>query len=148
VFVEAEMSLSFISHINGSPVLSVMNNGTLRGVHPSPQKDLSSDNESGFAMARRDYVKGHQAHNTPAYISALNQKKWGCNNRDCSSVAASRRINAISNATLNSSGDPMSYTTTRDTNTARQAKHRVHSGSSGVPAKCRHNYVGAPVFYT
>jgi hypothetical protein len=41
----------------------------------------------------------------------------------------------------------MSFTSSRDTNTVRQAKKRVRNGGATTPAKVIHKYENSPIFY-
>lgn len=84
-------------------------------------------------------------HNFTGQASTV-QKKWIGGNRDASNIVSRRRINSVGNGSLNAAAGPMSFNTVNDTNTERQAYHRVRSGGSTVPAKCTHKYPNAPIF--
>ena len=84
-------------------------------------------------------------HNFTGQASTV-QKKWIGGNRDASNIVSRRRINSVGNGSLNAAAGPMSFNTVKDTNTERQAYHRVRSGGSAVPAKCTHKYPNAPIF--
>ena len=140
-------TLSFINHLNGGPRIKNINNGTLTAIHAMPQKNLTSDNENNFAMARFRYFQTYVPRNA-AYFKELKEKKWIGGNRDSSSIVANRKADAIANGTFNAANKPTSFTTVLDNNTQRQAIERVHSGSSGVPAKNRFkNMKTTPAFY-
>jgi hypothetical protein len=114
------------------PIRQDINNGTLSFLRAMPQKDRTSDGDSTFAMARRDYSKmalpvANQSQNL--------KKKWIGGNRDASQVTANNRIFETSISSLNSDKKPLSFTTTNDTNTARQALNRVRAGGAMVPSK-------------
>lgn len=132
-----------------------MNNGTLRGMHVMPQKELTSDNTSGFALCRREYVRTLGVETTKVNGSARDtlqkqvQKKWYGNSsvRDSSRVMEKRVRNEVGNGSLNASKGAMSFTETRDVNTRMDALRRVRNIGSSVPAIKTHNYPNAPVFY-
>lgn len=120
-----------------------INNGTLNSKGAMPQKDSTSNGDSHFSIPRREYVESHSE------LPAGNNKKWygGMANTDSSRVTHNRRVAEIANGTLNANNAPISFTTNRDVNVVREARHRMRSSGSVVPAKARHNYAGAPVFY-
>jgi hypothetical protein len=118
--------------MSGPPVLQGMNNGTLSSEKAMPTKDLTSDGGSSFAMSRLGYVRALQL-TAPTQDVALEKKWYG--NKDASQIIANRRIAEVGQGSLNSTASPMSYTTTSDTNTARQARNRVRSGGAVVPSK-------------
>ena len=132
-----------------------INNGTLRGMHVMPQKDLTSDNASSFAMGRHEYVRTLGVDTTLINGNARDtlqkqvQKKWYGNSsvRDSSKVMEKKVRNEIGNGSLNASKDSMSFTETRDVNTRMDALRRVRNIGSSVPAIKTHNYPNAPVFY-
>ena len=132
-----------------------MNNGTLRGMHVMPQKDLTSDNTSSFAMGRHEYVRTLGVDttlingNVRETLRKQVQKKWYGNTsvRDSSRVMDKKVRNEIGNGSLNASKDSMSFTETRDVNTRMDALRRVRNIGSSVPAIKTHNYPNAPVFY-
>lgn len=135
--------------------LKEMNNGTLSGMHVMPQKDLSSDNASSFAMGRREYVRTLGVDTTLVNgnmretLQKQVQKKWYGNSsvRDSSRVMDKKVRNEIGNGSLNASKGAMSFTETRDVNTRMDALRRVRNIGSSVPAIKTHNYPNAPVFY-
>jgi hypothetical protein len=135
--------------------LREMNNGTLKGMHVMPQKDLTSDNASSFAMGRREYVRTLGVDTTLINGKARDtlqkqvQKKWYGNSstRDSSRVMEKKVRNEIGNGSLNASKSAMSFTETRDVNTRMDALRRVRHIGSTVPAIKTHNYPNAPVFY-
>ena len=122
-----------------------MNNGILKGPKAMPQKDITSTNENAFSMNRHAFVRQTQV-STNKIISKTN-KKWIGGNRDSSNITSKRRINTIGEISLNKSGGPISFTTSKPSNDVRDAKHRVRSGGSIVPPAVTHRYVGAPIFY-
>ena len=119
------------------------NNGTLSSKGAMPQKDSTTNGDSNFSITRHEYVESYS--NT----ESGNNKKWygGQSNRDSSQITHNRRVNEIANGTLNANNTPISFTTNVDVNVVRDAKHRVRSGGSVVPAKVRYNYTGSPIFY-
>ena len=118
---------------------SILNNGKLSSKRAMPQKDITSDGTSTFAMNRHNYMESYST--TSMTASQKLQKKW-FGNKDASQVAANRRVDQIANGSLNSSGVTTSYTTIKDPNTERQALHRMRSGGAVVPPKVRNS----PVF--
>ena len=135
--------------------LKELNNGVLSGMHVMPQKDITSDNASTFAMGRRQYVRTLGVDTTLVNDNMYNtlqnqvQKKWYGNSsvRDSSKVIEKRVRNEIGNGSLNASKGDMSFTETRDVNTGRDALRRVRNIGSSVPAIKTHNYPNAPIFY-
>ena len=123
--------------------LREMNNGILSTRKAMPQKDLTSDGDSSFAMNRRVYM------DTEIQPSVLKKKKWygGSSVRDSSVVIEKRVKNQVGNGTLNSARVPMSFTSVKDVNVTREALIRVRNIGSSVPAKKTHNYVNATIFY-
>jgi hypothetical protein len=105
-----------------------MNNGILDSVKAMPMKDITSDGGSSFAMSRIGYVRALPTN------TVLLEKKW-YGNRDASQITTNRRISEIGLGSLNATASPMSYKTTVDTNTARQARNRARSGGATVPSK-------------
>ncbi len=147
-----------------------INNGILKAPKAMPQKDSTSNNENAFSMNRHTFVKQTEVQIPATLIPSSNQRKWATGasyhsftsangivaktnkkwmggNRDSSSITSKRRVNAIGANSLNQSGIPMSFTTSKPGNDIRDAKHRVRSGGSIVPPAVTHKYPGAPVFY-
>jgi hypothetical protein len=119
--------------MSGPPILQGMNNGTLSSEKAMPAKDLTSDGGSSFAMSRVGYIRSMFSQSAPTQTVALEKKWYG--NKDASQIAVNRRIAEVGQGSLNTTASPMSYTTTSDTNTARQARNRVRSGGAVVPSK-------------
>lgn len=123
-----------------------INNGTLSSKKAMPQKDLSSTNESEFAMDRRNYsetVNNALSHKSADSIYNYPQKKW-LGNRDASQVTYNRRVSNIGTGSLNADGVPMSFTTVKDVNTVNDAIRRTRAGGSVVPPKVRARRTNAP----
>jgi len=135
--------------------LKQLNNGTLSGMKAMPQKDLSSDNDSTFAMGRHVYTRTLGAHTTLVNGNAHDtitqnvQKKWYGNSsvRDSTNIMSKRVNNEIGNGTLNASKDTMSFTEVKNMNTPMDALRRVRNIGSSAPPKKIHNYTNAPIFY-
>ena len=121
--------------------LQNINNNRLSSQKAMPLKDSTTTGDSDFSMPRHQYI---ESFNT-APVS--NQKKWIGGNRDASDRIRNLRTNAIGLGSLNASKQSISFTSSSSTNTIREAKKRVRSGGSTVPAKVIHNYTNAPVFY-
>ena len=126
------------------PIRTEINNGILKANRAMPQKNITSDNTSTFSVDRHNYIES--SINTTT-VKQNAQKKWIGGNRDASNVISRLRVNSVGNGTLNASKKPISFNTVSDTNTERQAYHRVRSGGSTVPAKCTNNYKNAPIFH-
>lgn len=113
-----------------------LNNGTLKGTHAMPQKDITSDGDSTFEMGRRTYVRTlPKAPIPPASLVHLSQTKKWYGNRDASQIVANRRNTQIGLGTLNASTAPMSFTTHKIVNTIDDALTRTRAGGSVAPAK-------------
>ena len=111
-----------------------INNGTLSAVKAMPQKDITSDGNSSFAMDRQYYVDtGNPAPN----------KKW-YGNRDASQIATNRRVREIGLGSLNSKKALTSFTTYKSVNTVQDALTRVRAGGAVVPPKVTHKKTNAP----
>lgn len=116
-------------------VITEINNGTLSSLKAMPQKDITSDGTSTFAMSRKNY---YETQTTAPSNDVLKQKKFIGGNRDASSVVARRRATEVGVGTMNSGGQPMSFTTTRDINVTNNALRRVRAGGSYVPPQKTH----------
>jgi hypothetical protein len=117
-----------------------INNNVLSSQKAMPLKDNATTNDSDFSIPRHQYVE-------TVTSQPVAEKKWIGGNRDASQIIANRRIHSLGNGSLNAAKNPMSFTCSSDTNTVRQAKKRVRSGGSTVPAKVIHKYNNPPVFY-
>jgi len=109
-----------------------INNSTLTGTKAMPLKDLTSNNESQFQLARHTYSESLIV--TPLTESEKQQKKW-FGNRDASGVIARRKSNNVGVGSFNPSGESYSMTSYNDTNTANAAIRRVRSGGAVAPPK-------------
>lgn len=108
-----------------------INNGALTGPRSMPQKDLTSNNESDFQLARHNYI---ESYHPKLSVEEKQIKKW-YGNKDASSVIANRRNNSVGVGSLNASGGLYSMTTYKDNNYQRAALNRVRSGGYTVPPK-------------
>jgi hypothetical protein len=120
-----------------------INNNMLSSQKAMPLKDTTTPNDSDFSIPRHQYIETNQQNQQIQNP----QKKWIGGNRDASQIIKNRRINSVGTGSLNARKEPMSFTSSRDTNTLREAKKRVRNGGSAVPAKVIHKYENAPVFY-
>jgi hypothetical protein len=151
--------------------LTELDNGILKFPNAMPLKDLTSDNESTFAMNRKLFNASYIAPVNYSTIKIGNmviqrkalglsdhqvviqgggsvyQKKWIGGNRDSSQVTTNRRVNSTGAITANVNQLPTSFKNVKDNNTARQHLQRVRSGGSIAPPKTTHNYKNAPIFY-
>ena len=120
----------------GQNVPTEMNNGILSSVKAMPQKDLTSDGTSSFAMARRQYTEVY-----PVIDQSVNkQKKFIGGNRDASSVVARRRAAEVGVGSLNANKVPTSMTGVRDINDTTSALRRARAGGMYVPPKKTNHY--------
>ena len=114
----------------GQNVINGINNGTLYSLKAMPQKDITSDGTSSFAMGRKNYYETY----TEAPTNAIwKQKKFIGGNQDASSVVARRRATEIGVGTMNAGAKAMSFTTVKDINVRNNALRRVRSGGAYVP---------------
>jgi hypothetical protein len=123
---------------------TIGNNGILVGQKAMPQKDITSDGTTTFALNRQIYMETFQ---TSTITNAQKNKKKWYGNRDASQVVANRRVDQIANGSLNSAATSIAFTTVSDRNVERQALHRMRSAGSSVPAKVTNKYSDAPVFH-
>lgn len=106
-----------------------LNNGIAQSVRAMPRKDITSDNTQSFAISRHIYSMAFNwsiVTNDEKLI-----KKWhGPVNKDASAVTTVNRVNEIGVGSLNAANQPMSFKSSSETNTRRQALRRVrHNGS-------------------
>jgi len=120
-------------------IIQNINNGVLNSRYAMPQKDLTSDNNSSFAMGRQQYI-----HTEPISLG----KKWygASSNRDSTAILQKRTISAIGNGTLNLEKKPMSFAGHNDINTTRDALIRVRNIGCVVPNKCRFKNMNTGAF--
>lgn len=116
-----------------------INNGALSAVKAMPQKDITSDGDTSFALSRQYYMSTLQNNAT----SIQPQKKW-YGNRDASQVTTNRRVTQIGVGSLNAKKTLTSFTTYKDVNTVNDALTRVRAGGATVPAKYRAKTTNAP----
>ena len=114
----------------GQNTRTEINNGTLSYLKAMPQKDITSDGTSSFAMGRKNYYETYAQSPTNA---VLKQKKFIGGNRDASSVVARRKTAEIGVGTMNANSQLMSFTTVRDINDGNNALRRVRAGGTYVP---------------
>lgn len=119
----------------GAPIINTLNNGTSSVVKGMPLKDQTSDNNASFSMGRRKYGRGLVLNKTE---NEKQVKKW-FGSRDSSDVMEKRKLKAIGNGSLNADSNTLSFTNTRDTNTARQALAKVRNSGSIAPKKVTHS---------
>ena len=115
----------------GGPKLKAINNGTTSVPKGMPLTDLTSDNNSSFAMGRMLHSKSTETITTDAQKM---QKKW-FSNRDGSDVVQRRKLNAIGENSLNMNSNTLSFTNTDNTNDARQALAKTRKSGGGIPKK-------------
>ena len=119
---------------NGQPVLTGLNNGILTGTRVMPAKDGVADSNSMFSMGRRTFMRIMPL---TAETSVIQQQKKWYGNRDASQVTASARISQIG---IGTAGTPLSFKSSAETNSQRQALNRVRGGGRAVtPMKATHS---------
>ena len=141
---------------DGRPILTVLNNDSLRSTNAMPLKNLTSDNNSSFGMSRRLFTRSYLPNtmfntapigrsfvqrDAPAiqhgYIidgpKSVLQKKWIGGNRDASQTAIRRRTN-VTGAFMTFPG-AKSFNNPNDRNPRIEALARVRGGGSRVPLK-------------
>jgi hypothetical protein len=121
-------------------IIQNIQNGTLNSKHAMPQKDITSNNESSFAMGRQEYMQS-----TPLNVG----KKWygGSVSRDSSAILKKRAIVAIGKGSVNLAGKSLSFAGHNDVNTTRDALSRVRNLGCAVPAKCRFKNMDPGAFF-
>ena len=124
-----------------------LNNGILTARKAMPMKNITSDNDSSFAMDRRVYVRTEDLFSREPLI--IQKKKWygGSSVRDSSVVIEKRVKNEVGVGSLNRLGEAMSFNTVTEGNVVREALVRVRHIGSCAPAKKIHKYANAPIFY-
>jgi hypothetical protein len=120
-------------------ILQDINNGVLSSRYAMPQKDLTSDGESSFAMGRQQYI-----HTEPISLG----RKWygSSSNRDSTAIIQKKKMNAIGNGSLNLAGKSLSFAGHNDINTTRDALLRVRNLGCAVPNKCRFKNMNTGAF--
>jgi len=120
-------------------ILQDINNGVLSSRYAMPQKDLTSDGESSFAMGRQQYI-----HTEPISLG----RKWygSSSNRDSTAIIQKKKMNAIGNGSLNLAGKSLSFAGHNDINTTRDALVRVRNLGCAVPNKCRFKNMNTGAF--
>jgi hypothetical protein len=120
-------------------IIQNINNGSLNARYAMPQKDITSDGDSSFAMGRQQYI-----HTEPISLG----KQWygGSGNRDSSAILQKKVIRAIGNGTLNLDSKPMSFAGHNDINTTRDALIRVRHLGCAAPVKCRYKNMNTGAF--
>ena len=126
-------------------IIENINNGILSSKYAMPQKDLTSDGESYFAMGRQQFMNTDT--NVKKDTISLG-KKWysASSTRDSTAILQKRVIGALGKGTLNLDGNPMSFAGHNDVNTTRDALHRVRHLGCAVPAKCRFKNINTGAF--
>jgi hypothetical protein len=125
--------------ITNTPPYQTINNGITYSKNGMPQKDITSDGDSSFAMGRYDFKRMYSS----TQQSINTNKKW-FGNRDASQIAANRRINAIGQGSHNSTGKPMAFETKDDINVRSDALRRVRNSGYVTTPKVRANPNNAP----
>lgn len=120
-------------------ILQNNNNGVLTSKYAMPQKDITSDGESSFAMGRQQYINSKP--------NSLGKKWYGSSsNRDSTAILQKKAINAVGKGSLNLEGKSMSFAGHNDVNTTRDALHRVRHLGCAVPNKCRFKDMNTEAF--
>lgn len=124
--------------------LENINNSVLSGRSAMPQKASTTLNENQFSMNRVLYTKTITAVMSETAVNLKEKQFYGPRNRDASAVI--QRRNILIGGNHNETGKPISFQGAKETNDVRQAKKRVRSSGSVVPAK-KNNHLNSPVFY-
>jgi hypothetical protein len=129
----------FRINYQNTTIIHGMNNGVLNSRYAMPQKDLTSDGESSFAMNRQQYI-----HSEPINLG----KKWygSSSSRDSTAIIQKRAISAVGKGSLNLDRVPMSFAGHNDINTTREALVRVRNIGCAAPAKCRFKNMNTGAF--
>jgi len=114
--------------ILGGPILQTINNAITNVPKGMPLKDLSSDNNSSFAMGRMLYSK-------TTYIETNKEEKKWLGTRDSSDVVHRRKLNAVGKNSRGVNSSALSFTNTNNTNDARQALGKIRGLGGGIPKK-------------
>ena len=111
--------------------LRIINNAVSEALKASPMKDMSSSNESSFAMGRNIY---RETHNNNKNVHP-NKKFYGMKNNDASDVIRRRRNESIGVGSLNAAQVPFSYVSSNNVQTQNQALQRVRNKGYTVPPR-------------
>ena len=111
---------------NGPPILTGLNNGILTGTRVMPAKDGVSDGNSLFSMSRRSYTRVMPL---TTETNAIQQEKKWYGNKDASQVTANARISQVG---IGTTGSPLAFKSSSETNSERQALNRVRGGGRAV----------------
>jgi hypothetical protein len=129
--------------LNTISTIQDINNNRLSVQKAMPLKNITSDNNSTFAMYRKTYVETYSSQ------SMLATKKW-YGNRDASQVTTNRRNEQVGVGSLNANSLPMSFNSNVEKNTVNDALRRVRGGGAVAPIKKNFSksatYVPSPSF--
>jgi hypothetical protein len=120
-------------------ILQNINNGILSNKNAMPQKDLTSDGDSSFAIGRQQYI-----HAEP--ISLGNKWYGSSSNRDSTAILQKKKMSAIGKGTFNLAGKSLSFAGHNDINTTHDALIRVRNLGCAVPNKCRFKNMNTGAF--
>jgi hypothetical protein len=130
----------FRINYQNTTIIQGLNNGVLNSRYAMPQKDLTSDGESSFAMGRQQYIHSE--------LKNVGKQWYGSSStRDSTAVLQKRAISAVGKGSLNLAGNPMSFAGHNDINTTREALSRVRNIGCAVPAKCRFKNMDTGAFH-
>lgn len=122
-----------------------INNSVLSSKGAMPQKSLLSVNENPFSMNRVLYSRTVQTYTKEDNTIKKEKHYYGNRNSDASSVMERKKL--LNAGRKNYLGNDISHQSERTINDVRDAKKRVRSSGSIVPAKVTHKYDNAPIFY-
>lgn len=151
--------------MNYQPIIQDINNNKMPFMKAMPLKNLTSDNDSTFAMYRKNYVETYavatnpspntvfyydqRTQRTTSQTTSVATKKW-YGNRDASQVTANRRNNSVGVGSLNANSQAMSFNSNIERNSVNDALRRVRGGGAVAPAKKNASpsatYVPTPVY--
>lgn len=114
-------------------VYETINNGILKSIRASPQKDINSSNSANFAHSREIFSRVYNIYRVSNNTTNL-KMKW-FRNRDASTVTQRQKYRTIGTGSLNYNGIATSFSQHNNINTTRDALTRVRAGGAIVPKK-------------
>jgi hypothetical protein len=128
--------------------LTQINNAILTSTKAMPLKDLTSDNNSTFSMARKQYIRV-LGEDTNFNVNTNIQKKWYGNSsiRDSTKVIAKKIRNNVGNGSLNYSNNNFAFVDTNHINTRFQALKRVRNSGFITPPIKTHSFSYKHIFF-
>lgn len=120
------------------PIIQNINNNRTSLQNGMPLKDNVADGTSNFSLLRRRYAR------TPNFMQLSSMtsketktKKWYGNSQVRDSTHSRKNNESVGLVSKNADKQSMSFTSNTSRNDVQQARRRVLSGGSVVPAKSR-----------